>query len=91
MRNLLARLWANDGGTLIVLEWVFVAAILVLGAATGLVAARQAVLSEFTDAAEVIFSLYRHDSFPGPGEGRHPTAGTPQRHQAAASEPRACD
>jgi hypothetical protein len=91
MRSLLARLWGNDGGALITLEWVFVAAILLLGAVTGLVAVRQAVLTEFTDAAHAVFSLYRPGSFAGRGEGPRRSAGPAQARQAAASDQRACD
>jgi hypothetical protein len=86
MRNVLTRLWTPDGGARIALEWVFVASILVLGAVTGLVAVRQAVLTELTDAAEVIFFSHRA------GEARQSVAGSPPPRQAAgASEQRACD
>jgi hypothetical protein len=52
MRNMLARFWNDEGGTVIGSEWVFVATVLVLGTITGLVAVRQATLAELIDAAE---------------------------------------
>jgi hypothetical protein len=57
MRNLMSKLWADDCGALIATEWVFVATILVLGSITGLVAVRQAVLSELTEFANAVLAL----------------------------------
>jgi Flp pilus assembly pilin Flp len=57
MRKLLQRLWNDDSGALIATEWVFVATIMVLGAITGLVAVRQAILSELTEFANAVTSL----------------------------------
>ncbi len=57
MRKLLRRLWHDDCGALIATEWVFVATIMVLGAITGLVAVRQAILSELTKFADAVTSL----------------------------------
>ena len=57
MRKLLRRLWIDDCGALIATEWVFVATIMVLGAITGLVAVRQAILSELTEFANAVTSL----------------------------------
>ena len=93
MRNLLARLWGDDGGALIALEWVFVATILVLGTVTGLVAVRQTVLAELTDAADVILSPHRSGSPGGRGDGRHSATGPVQADDAppGPSELRACD
>jgi hypothetical protein len=42
--SLLSLLWSDDEGSVLALEWTFVATILVLGAITGLMAARDAVL-----------------------------------------------
>src|SRR4051794_37350159 len=49
MSQLMLKLWNDDCGALIATEWVFVATILVLGAITGLVAVRQAAISELTE------------------------------------------
>jgi hypothetical protein len=51
MLNFLTRFWYDERGSLIVTEWVFVATILVLGTITGLVAVRQATLTELANAA----------------------------------------
>jgi len=96
MRNLLARLWIDDGAALIVTEWVFVAMILVLGTVTGLVAVRQAVLTELTEAADAVLSFPRSCFSSGRGEDR-PSATSPRkprqafRPQPGPSELRACD
>jgi hypothetical protein len=57
MRNLLLRLRSDDCGALIATEWVFVATIMVLGAITGLVAFRHAILSELVEFANAVTSL----------------------------------
>ena len=76
MRSLLARLWGNDGGALITLEWVFVAAILLLGAVTGLVAVRQAVIAELHDFANALVALNQSYSFSGQSNCQSSTAGS---------------
>jgi hypothetical protein len=45
MRQLLWRFWHDETGSMPA-EWAFVATILVLGAITGMVAARQAALAQ---------------------------------------------
>lgn len=65
MQRLMSRLWADDGGAIIAMEWVFIATILVLGIITGLVAVRQAVLAELTDVANAILALNQCYSFAG--------------------------
>src|SRR2546423_14964331 len=65
MQNMLRRLWADDCGALIATEWVFVATILVLGIITGLVAVRQAVISELTEFAQAVMALDQSYSFAG--------------------------
>jgi hypothetical protein len=76
MRNLMVRLWNDDGGALIAAEWVFVATILVLGAITGLVAVRQAVLAELHDVANAIIALNQTYSFSGQSNCESSTAGS---------------
>jgi hypothetical protein len=46
MRQLLVRLWREEGGFVAGPEWALIATILVLGAITGVVAVRQAALAE---------------------------------------------
>jgi|SRR6266851_6026841 len=57
MRKSWQRAWNDDSGALIATEWVFIATIMVLGAITGLVAFRQAILSELTEFADAVTSL----------------------------------
>src|SRR5437016_8885881 len=76
MRKLLNRLWADDGGALIATEWVFVATILILGAITGLVAVRQAVISELTEFANAVMALDQSYSFTGQSNCQASTAGS---------------
>jgi hypothetical protein len=65
MRNLMLTLWNDDAGALIATEWVFVATILILGIIVGLVAVRQAVLSELTEFANAVLALNQSFSFTG--------------------------
>lgn len=65
MRRLLHRLWQDDGGALIATEWTFVATILVLGCITGLVAVRQAVITELEEFASAVLALSQSYSFTG--------------------------
>src|SRR6516164_9430763 len=76
MRNLLVRLWNDDAGALIAAEWVFVATILVIGAITGLVAVRQAVIVELHDVANAILALNQSFSFSGQSNCESSTAGS---------------
>jgi hypothetical protein len=57
MRQLIGRLWHDDQGALLAVEWVFIATILVIGSICGLVAVRQAIVQELEDFAEAILSL----------------------------------
>jgi Flp pilus assembly pilin Flp len=65
MRQMLSKMWNDDTGALIATEWVFFVTILVLGIITGLVALRQAVISETTELAQAIMSLNQSFSFSG--------------------------
>ena len=76
MRNLMVRLWNDDCGALIAAEWVFVATILVLGAITGLVAVRQAVIAELHDVANALLALNQSYSFSGQSNCESSTAGS---------------
>jgi hypothetical protein len=49
-KNILTRFWHDENGFLVVTDWVVVASILMLGAAAGLVAARNTVLAEVDSA-----------------------------------------
>ena len=76
MRDLVFRLWSDDGGALIATEWVFVATILVLGIITGLVAVRQAVISELEEFANAVLALNQSFSFSGQTNCQASTAGS---------------
>jgi Flp pilus assembly pilin Flp len=76
MRRTVRRLWNDDRGALIATEWVFVATLLVLGIITGLVAVRQAVISELTEAAQAINALDQSFSFSGQTNCESSTAGS---------------
>jgi len=75
MRQML-KLWNDDCGALIATEWVFVATILILGIITGLVAVRQAVISELTETAQAILALNQSFSFSGQSNCESSTAGS---------------
>ena len=74
--RVIRRLWADDGGALIAVEWVFVATILVLGIITGLIAVRQAVIAELNDFANAVLSLNQSFSFSGQSNCQSSTAGS---------------
>lgn len=76
MNRMMIKLWSDDSGALIATEWVFVATILVLGAITGLVAVRQAVLSELTEFANAVLALNQSYSFTGQSNCQSSTAGS---------------
>lgn len=76
MSRMILKLWHDDSGALIATEWVFVATILVLGAITGLVAVRQAVLSELTEFANAVLALNQSYSFTGQSNCQSSTAGS---------------
>jgi len=74
--NLMARLWEDDGGALIAVEWIFLATILVLGVITGMVAVRQAVIAEFHDIANALLALNQTYSFSGQSNCESSSAGS---------------
>ena len=88
---------------LIATEWLLVATILVIGVITGLVAVRQAVLTELENVAAAVGSLSQAYSFSGQANCQASTAGsqfgdepsstplrlTPASQAAAAQTP--CD
>jgi Flp pilus assembly pilin Flp len=76
MSKLMLKFWRDDCGALIATEWVFVATILVLGAITGLVAVRQAVLSELTEFANALMALNQSYSFTGQSNCQASTSGS---------------
>ena len=76
MRQML-KLWNDDCGSgLLSAEWLFLFAILVLGIITGLVAVRQALISELTESAQALLALNQSFSFSGQSNCESSTAGS---------------
>jgi Flp pilus assembly pilin Flp len=65
MRQLMLKLWKDDGGTIYVLEFIFMATILVLGLITGLTTVRNAISNELAELANAIGALQQCYSFAG--------------------------
>src|SRR5947209_4671743 len=64
--RLLRALWADDRGAgLVSSELLFLYSLLVLGSVSGLVAVRQALLSEYTEAAQSLLALNQSFSLSG--------------------------
>jgi hypothetical protein len=59
------RLWRDDCGALLAVEWVVVATILVLGIIPGLVAVQSGTISELTEWANAVLALDQSYSFAG--------------------------
>src|SRR4051794_10565069 len=57
MSNLLQKLWKDDCGALISMEFLFVATILVIGVIVGLANVRDAVNTELSELANAILAL----------------------------------
>jgi hypothetical protein len=76
MPNFASQLWNDDAGALIAAEWVFVATIMTLGAITGLVAVRQAILAELHDVANAFLALNCSYSYSGQSNCCASTAGS---------------
>jgi hypothetical protein len=74
---MIRKLWNDDcGSTLITAEYLFFFTILVLGLISGLVAVRQAVLSELVETAQAILALNQSYSFSGQSNCESSTAGS---------------
>lgn len=63
--KMFARLWMDDAGALITVEWLFVATIMVIGLVTGLKAIQSAILNEAEDFAGAVGALSQSYSFGG--------------------------
>ena len=71
------NLWNDDGGSgLMAAEWLFFFTIVVLGSITGLVAVRQALISELTETAQALLALNQSFSFSGQSNCESSTAGS---------------
>jgi hypothetical protein len=65
LSGLLKRLWQDDCGALLAVEWVLIATLLVLGLVPGLIAVRQGLLSELTETANATMALDQSYGFTG--------------------------
>ena len=71
------KLWNDDcGAAQLTSEWLFLFAILVLGSVTGLVAVRQALISELVESAQALLALNQSFSFSGQTNCESSTAGS---------------
>lgn len=57
INSLIRRLWNDDQGALIAIEFLFVATILIIGIIVGLVGLRDAVNAELTELGNAILAL----------------------------------
>jgi hypothetical protein len=74
---MLRNMWNDDGGsTLVTSEILFIFAILVLGIITGLVAVRQALMSELVESAQALMGINQSFSFSGQSNCEASTAGS---------------
>jgi hypothetical protein len=76
--NLFVRLWRDDCGALLALEWVVLATIMVIGIMTGLTAVRQGVIAELHDVANAVLGLDQSYGLTGQETGCG--AGAPAAH-----------
>jgi hypothetical protein len=65
MTRLFKQLWADDCGALLASELLFLYSMLVIGTVTGLVAMRQATVSELVESANALMALDQSYSFSG--------------------------
>ncbi|HZY88325.1 MAG TPA: hypothetical protein VFE78_26040 [Gemmataceae bacterium] len=57
MRTLLHKLWADDQGALLAIEFLLFATVLVLGLVVGLTTLRSAIVAEFAELANALLTL----------------------------------
>jgi hypothetical protein len=76
MCELLARIWDDDRGAVIAAEWILVATILIIGAITGFIAVRQAILAEVFDLANHVHSGAQSYGFTGQADCEAATPGS---------------
>ena len=76
MSGLIRKLWSDDNGALLATEFLFMSAMLTIGTVTGLVAVRQAMLSELVETANAIMALDQSYSFSGQSFAGAWTAGS---------------
>jgi Flp pilus assembly pilin Flp len=65
MRQLMDKLWNDDQGALIAMEYLFVATILVIGIIVGLTNLRDAINAELSELANALLALSQGFAFSG--------------------------
>ncbi len=65
MSRVLSRLWNDDAGAVIALEFLFVATVLILGLIVGLTALRNAINNELVESGNAILALSQGFSVSG--------------------------
>lgn len=65
MSKLMLKLWNDDAGALIAMEFLFIATLLVIGVMVGIVTVRSALVAELTELANAIQALSQGYSFSG--------------------------
>ncbi len=76
MSQLFGKLWHDDQGALIASEFLFMFSMLVIGTISGLVAMRQALLSEMVETANSVMALDQSYSYSGQSNGAASTGGS---------------
>src|SRR5262249_17962426 len=76
MVNVVHEFWNDDRGITEAIEWVFWVTIAVIGIVTGMVAVRQAVISELTEFAQAAMPQNQSFSFSGKTNCESSTAGS---------------
>jgi Flp pilus assembly pilin Flp len=69
MSNLLKRLWADDHGAIISVEWILIVAILIFGLIPGLVALRNSIDSAMGTIGNILMTIVPNFTFSGFGIG----------------------
>lgn len=69
MTNLLRRLWNDDQGAVISVEWILIVAILIFGIIPGLVAVRNAINAEMATIGNILLQITPQFTFSGFGIG----------------------
>jgi hypothetical protein len=73
---MLKRLWNDDCGAVVMNEVLFLIALVVLGSVAGMVAMRNALVSQMSEAARSVMSLNMSYSFSGQSNARATTPGS---------------
>ena len=74
---MLLKLWNDERGSgLLTAEWLFLFAILALGIISGIVAVRQALISELVESAQAVLAINQSYSFSGQSNCEAITAGS---------------